>query len=201
MAVLIDSGLRGNVDALLIHRANGDDDITSTATDSAVLSYAGIDGESHSGLTRESCVRVKGQYKEGTEIRNTRQLSIVSTEELATIATLMGISTIEPSWLGASMCVSGIPDFTMLPPSTRLIFSGGVSLVIDMENEPCEYPAKVISKYHPDEGKFFVKHAFGKRGVTAWVEKPGVIDTQESVAVHVPRVRPYLHGKQHRKID
>ena len=201
MAVLIDSGLRGKVESLLIHHANSDDDITSAVIESAHLTYAGIEGESHSGLTRESCVRVKGQYKEGTEIRNTRQLSIVSAEELAQVAALMGIETIQPSWLGASLCVSGIPDFTRLPPSTRLIFSGGVSLVIDMENEPCEYPARVISEYHPDEGKYFVKHAFGKRGVTAWVEKPGVINSNESLSVHVPRVRTYRHGKQHPVFD
>ncbi len=197
MAVLINSGLRGVVDALLFHRANDNEDITSVAVESASLSYAGIDGESHSGLTRESCVRVKGQYKEGTEIRNTRQLSIVSTEELAEIAGLMDIAAIEPCWLGASLCLSGIPDFTMLPPSTRLIFSGGVSLVIDMENEPCEYPARVISQYYPDKGKYFVKHALGRRGVTAWVEKTGTIESGESLSVHVPRVRPYRHGRQH----
>lgn len=197
MAVLIYSGIEGKTEALLVHRGSGDD-ITTESIESVNVTYEGFDGESHSGLTRASCVRVKQQYPEGTEIRNTRQLSVVSIEELGVVADLMGIDAISPSWVGANLCVSGIPDFTLLPPSTRLIFSGGVSLVIDMENEPCEYPARVISEHYPEQGKLFVKHAFGRRGVTAWVEKEGCIKNGETVSVHVPRVRAYRHGKQHK---
>ena len=197
MAVLIDSGLQGITESLLVH-GGSNTDITTAALDPVNVTYNGFDGDSHSGLTRESCVRVKQQYAIGTEIRNTRQISIISAEELAQVADLMGIPAIEPSWLGANICVSGIADFSLLPPSTRLLFSGGVSLVIDMENEPCEYPAKVIEQHYADKGRFFVKHAFGRRGVTAWVEKQGSIATGDVVSVHVPRVRAYPHGKQHK---
>ena len=197
MAVLIDSGLQGVTESLLVH-GGSTTDITTAALNSVNVTYNGFDGDSHSGLTRESCVRVKQQYAPGTEIRNTRQISIVSVEELAQVAELMEIPSIEASWLGANICVSGIADFSLLPPSTRLLFSGGVSLVIDMENEPCEYPANVIEQHYTDKGRLFVKHAYGRRGVTAWVEKQGSIDTGDVVSVHVPRVRAYPHGKQHK---
>lgn len=189
MAILIDSGMRGSVSALLVHQHNENDDITSEPIGSVQVSFAGFAGESHSGLTRKSCVRVKRQYPIGTEIRNTRQISIVSDEELQVIADALDIGNLPPQWLGASLSLCGIPDFTSLPPSTRLMFEGGVSLVIDMENEPCFHPGQVISSYHPDKGKLFVKQATGRRGVTAWVEREGVLSSGEGVAVHVPKIR------------
>ena len=48
--------------------------------------FTGFPGESHGGLTRPSCSRVSELHPKGTEIRNVRQLSVVSAEELARIA-------------------------------------------------------------------------------------------------------------------
>lgn len=192
MAVLRESGISGEIHSLLIH-ADKKDDITSVACESVEVSFAGFKGESHSGLTRESCVRVKEQYREGTIIRNTRQISIVSTEELALIAELMDISSIKPEYLGANICVSGIPDFSLLPPSSRLLFSSGVSLVVDMQNEPCKYPAQVIDTIYPGRGKYFIKHALERRGVTAWVEREGQLTAHDTVAVHIPVQGRYVH--------
>lgn len=190
MAILQNTGVVGSIHSLLVHPTK-DDDITSEVVDKVAVSYTGFAGESHSGLTRQSCVRVKSQYEQGTEIRNTRQISIVSVEELATIAALLEIPDIQPRWLGANICIAGITDFTAVPPSSRLIFAGGVSLVVDMENEPCIYPAEVIDKHFPGRGKYFVKNASGCRGVTAWVEREGALTTGETVAVHAPRVRTW----------
>ena len=127
----------------------------------------------------------------GTTIRNTRQISIVSDEELAKIAERLGISHIKPEWLGANISLSGVPDFSCVPPSARLLFAGGVSLVIDAENEPCQYPADIIDKYFPGSGKRFVKNAMGIRGATAWVERDGTLKKDESVAIHLPRIRQW----------
>jgi len=106
-------------EAILIN-ATPDEDLSSNRISTVRVTYAGFDGESHSGLVRASCVRVRSQYSEGTEIRNTRQISIVSIEELALIADSMGIDRLEPEWVGANLLVSGIPDFSKIPPSTRL---------------------------------------------------------------------------------
>lgn len=191
MTVIKDSGCRGDVRALCVH-TNENNDITTVAVDSVDVSFKGFEGDSHSGLTRQSCVRVVRQYKTGTTIRNTRQISIVSAEELAHIAATMNIPSIQPEWLGANMCISGIPDFTKIPPATRLIFSSGAALVIDVENKPCKYPAAIIEKHHQGSGKLFVPSAMESRGVTAWVEREGRIGSSDTVEVHVPVQRAWL---------
>ena len=153
--------------------------------------FDGIAGEAHGGLTRPSCSRVKLQYPRGTEIRNTRQIAIVSAEELAEIAGAMGLDRLEPAWLGASMVVEGLPAFTCIPPSSRLIFEGGTGLVVDMENAPCRLPAAEIERHCPGKGSGFAKHAAGRRGVTAWVERPGAIALGERLTLHIPPQRLY----------
>lgn len=177
-------------EAILINTAP-DEDLSSNRISKVRVTYAGFDGESHSGLVRASCVRVRGQYAEGTEIRNTRQISIVSIEELALIAESMGIDALEPEWVGANLLVSGIPDFSRIPPSTRMIFAGGASLVVDLENSPCKYPGEIIERHHPGKGGLFAKAAYGRRGVTAWVEREGSIAMGEDIRVHIPPQRIY----------
>lgn len=167
------------------------EDLSSSRVSSIRASYAGFEGESHSGLVRSSCVRVRHQYPQGTEIRNTRQISILSAEELAIIADSMGVSELKPEWLGANLIVSGIPDFSQIPPSTRMIFAGGASLVVDLENSPCKYPGEVINRHHPGFGKLFARAAVGRRGVTAWVEREGGIDIGDSIKLYIPPQRIY----------
>ena len=160
--------LDSRVQAILVNSTH-DEDLSSRPVDSVGVSYEGFEGESHSGLVRASCVRVRHQYPQGTEIRNTRQISIVSVEDLAEIADNMGVESLQPEWLGANLLVSGIPSFSQIPPSTRMIFDGGASLVVDLENSPCKYPGEIIERHHPGFGKLFAKAAVGKRGVTAWL--------------------------------
>lgn len=172
-------------EAILIN-STPDEDLSSSQIQSVNVSYEGLEGESHSGLVRQSCVRVRNLYVEGTEIRNTRQISLVSAEDLAAIADKMGISKLAPEWVGANLMVSGIPNFTRIPSSTRLIFEGGASLVVDVENSPCKYPGEIIDRHHPGMGKLFPKAAYGLRGITAWVEREGQINSGDSIKVHIP---------------
>jgi MOSC domain-containing protein YiiM len=182
--------LDARTEAILIN-STPDEDLSSSRIESAAVSYAGIEGESHSGLVRASCVRVRHQYPQGTEIRNTRQISIVSVEELAEIAAKMGIPRLQPEWLGANLLVSGIPNFSQIPPSTRMIFSGGASLVVDLENSPCKYPGEIIERHHPGHGARFARAAVGRRGVTAWVEREGKINSGDSIRLYIPPQRIY----------
>src|SRR5690606_23608163 len=131
------------------------------------------EGEDHGTGTRPSCSRVTAQYPRGTIIRNVRQASLVSAEELAAIARVMQIDALDPAWLGATMVIEGIPDFSHVPPSSRLQAPSGATLVIDMENRPCQLPARVIETAMPGIGKRFKPAAEGRRGVTAWVEREG----------------------------
>ena len=161
-------------------------------------SFAGVVGEVHGGVTRASCSRVTGQHPRGTEIRNVRQFSVLSAEELALIAQGMGLAVLDPGLLGASLVISGIPDFTHLPPSSRLQFEGGATLVVDMENRPCQLPAKEIEAVHQGFGRAFKSAASDRRGVTAWVEREGVLRVGAKVRLHVPDQRAWDYLAQAR---
>jgi len=157
----------------------------------AELTFGGIAGEAHAGLTRPSCSRVLLQHPKGTEIRNVRQLSVLSAEELAEIEQAMGVDSLFPAWVGASLVIEGIPDFTHVPPSSRLQGPSGASLVIDMENRPCQLPARVIESHRPGRGKAFKAAAEGRRGVTAWVEREGRLALGDVLRLHVPDQRAW----------
>ena len=172
--------------------------LPSQAETEVFASFAGVAGEVHGGLVRASCSRVLGLYPRGTEIRNVRQFSVLSAEELALIAEEMGLAALYPSLLGASLVISGIPDFTHLPPSSRLQFEGGATLVVDMENRPCTLPAKEIEAVHAGFGKKFKPAAKDRRGVTAWVEREGVLRLGATVRLHVPDQRAWDYLPQAR---
>ncbi len=164
--------------------------LRSSPLDSAMLEFAGFAGESHGGLTRPSCVRVEDLYEQGTEIRNTRQLSIVSAEELDEIARRMEVDLIEPRLLGASLVISGIPRLTLVPPGSRLQFQGGATVTVDLENLPCNLPAREIEREKPGFGRKFKAAARNRRGVTAWVEREGSVSVGDRVCLFVP-VQPH----------
>ncbi|RYG90820.1 MOSC domain-containing protein [Loktanella sp. IMCC34160] len=158
------------------------------------LTWAGNPDDVHAGETRPSCSRVKSQYPKGTEIRNTRQLSVVSAEELAEIAATLGLDQIDPALVGASIVVEGLPDFSHLPPSSRLQADSGATLTVDMQNRPCQFPALTIEKAAPGHGKAFKPAAEGKRGVTAWVERPGLLRLGDQLRLHIPDQRGWMPG-------
>lgn len=167
------------------------ENIRSQALENAFASYAGFDGDYHAGLTRASCVRVKAQHPKGTEIRNVRQFSILSLEEMKAIAAQIGLETLAPEHLGASIVVQGIPDFTHLPPSSRLQAENGTTIVIDMLNAPCLFPAREIEKDAEGHGKDFKSAAQGRRGVCAWVEREGQLAVGDTLRLHVPGQRAW----------
>jgi len=168
--------------------------ITSVPLEVMPLSFAGYEGEVHSGVTRPSCSRVLKQHPRNTEIRNVRQLCVVSAEEMAEVAADMGLAAMDYAWVGASLVLEGIPDLTHLPPSSRLQGPDGVTLVVDMENLPCQEPAVTIEKALPGQGKGFKRAAEGKRGVTAWVEREGTLRLGDEVVLHVPAQRGWQPG-------
>lgn len=168
------------------HVANRVAALESAAVMEIMARFSGPDGEDHGGLTRLSCSRVLGQYPRNTEIRNVRQFAVVSAEELEEIAVKMGLAALDPALLGSSMVVSGIPDFSNVPPSSRLQAESGATLVVDMQNRPCTLPARPIENRHPGFGKAFKPAANGRRGVTAWVEREGMFRVGQTIRLHVP---------------
>lgn len=189
--MLTPTEIYGEITALLINE-NREHSLESHAVDEIDVTYEGFEGEAHGGLTRPSCSRVLRQYgTRGTEIRNARQISILSTEELDEIAKALDIPVVRPEWVGANLVLRGIPQLSQLPPSSRLIFEGGASVVIDIENGPCRFPGDVIEQHHPGKGRAFPKAARGLRGVVGWVEKTGKLRNGERARLHIPPQRIY----------
>ncbi|WP_371169859.1 MOSC domain-containing protein [Aliiroseovarius sp. 2305UL8-7] len=124
-----------------------------------------------------------------------RQVSILSEEELAEVAAELELDHINPEWLGASMIVRGLPDFTHLPPSARLQADDGATLVVDMENQPCTLVSREVEKARPGHGIGFKPAAVGKRGVTAWVERPGALKLGGTLRLHIPGQRAWQPGR------
>lgn len=106
----------------------------------------------------------------------------------------MEIPQVLPEWLGANLVIAGIPTVSLLPGSTRLLFSSGAALVVDTENGPCRFPADIIERHYPGRGMKFIAAATHKRGVTAWVEKEGDICRGDTIAIHLPPQRHYSAG-------
>ena len=151
--------------------------------ESFVLTYAGLEGDRHAGLTMKSGVRQKHLPK-GTEIRNARQLSLVSVEECAAIAADLGLPRLDPAWLGANIVISGREGFTQLPLSSRLVFDSGAVVVIDADNLPCTHAGKAIARAVGGDGGLpqrFVKAATDRRGLVGWVERPGLVRVGDGV--------------------
>ena len=165
---------------------NRDLSLRSAGCSDVSLTFAGIAGESHSGLTRPACVRVSDLYESGTEIRNTRQISIVSAEELEIVAAEMELDKINPGLLGANMVISGIPELTLVPPGSRIQFERGATVTVDLENLPCNLPAREIESELPGFGKRFKPAARNRRGITAWVEREGMVGLGDGVRLFVP---------------
>lgn len=166
--------------------------LRSEARDKLELTFDGVSGEGrHAGRTRASCVRVSAQHPKGTEIINERQLSVLSAEELDLIAKDCGLDALDPSLIGASLVIKGIPDFSHVPPSSRLQGPDGATLVIDMENRPCIYPGQEIESDAPGHGKAFKAAAKDRRGVTAWIQRPGMLRVGDTMRLHVPDQRAW----------
>ena len=193
MSVVIKTKLIGRVEQLL-SALSRDDGFEKQQRPSINLLFSGPEGDCHSGQTRLSDSRTLQTYKRSTTIRNVRQITLISAEEMADVATAMGLPQMNASWLGANVLTSGIPDLTLLPPSSRLQFPSGATLVIDMENMPCRQVASVIEKIHPEKGALFVKAATHKRGLTAWVEREGEIHMGDAITVFIPPQRIYAHA-------
>lgn len=165
------------------------------------LTFAGPKGEAHAGLTRASDSRVVAQHAKGTEIRNVRQVSILSREDLEAIAAEMGLARVEPAWFGATMVVEGIPDFTLIPPASRLQDeASGATLTVDMENLPCHLVSREIEAVRPGHGRAFKPAAAGRRGVTAWVEREGAIALGARLRLHLPAQPAWPHRDPHARL-
>jgi len=186
----IEAGRRLKGRAVTVLRADGDG-FVSREVPELVLDLEGIVGDFHRGHSRRSGGR-EPWYRRGTVIRNERQVSIVSPDELSEVARRMELAELRPGWIGANIAIADIADLSMLPSGTLLFFEGGATLKIDSQNHPCKMAGRAIADHVGAADReamalLFPKVAQQLRGVVAWVEKPGTIRQGEAVSVRVPR--------------
>ncbi|MGI9350036.1 MAG: MOSC domain-containing protein [Rhizobiaceae bacterium] len=182
--------LNGKVTRVL--RADGDDFVTKDV-DKLILGYGGIKGDFHEGLTRASGAR-EPWYRRETEMRNERQISILSEEELAEIAPAMGLDAVDAGWIGANLVFEGVANMSYLPPRTLILFDSGVTLRIDGYNAPCRCAGGSIARHVANEAEDhaqtdlalqFKDAAHMKRGLVAWVEREGEIHTGDTFTARI----------------
>lgn len=179
--------LTATVDGLFVANGTG---FQTSPVESLDLTYEGISGDFHAGITRKSGGR-EPWYPRGTEVRNERQLTLVAHDELEMVAHDMGVERVAPEWIGANMTLDGVPMLSMLPASTLLFFEGGATLKVDYQNGPCRIAGAAIADNLGRSGDEDIALAFPKvakrrRGILAWVEKPGTVRLGETCRVQIP---------------
>jgi hypothetical protein len=175
----------GTVRAVLVGRDPRS--LVSTPQLRVNVTFEGFEDDRHSGITHPSDGRTPF-YPRGTEIRNHRQVSLVSVEELAQIAGALNLPEVRPEWLGANLLVEGIPSFTLLPYMTRLFFGSGAVLVVTDETLPCSDPGKVLEEQFPQVSGLaaeFPRAALHRSGLVAVVDRPGVIQVGDELRLHI----------------
>jgi hypothetical protein len=179
--------------------AGGNEDLSKDACQQIEVDFTGIVGDHHAGPSREA---YSGDREpKGTVIRNDRQWSAVSVEELAQISERLDLAEpLQASTLGANLCLEGIDDFSLLPRGSRLKFPSGAALMVEEYNPPCMYmSAQVALKHTTRSGKplsrgQWQKPASGRRGIVGVVDVPGVIRLGDTVTVEVfetPEINRY----------
>ncbi len=155
--------------------------------ESISLDWGGVPGDRHYGEHMQSNSREGHAFPRGTTIRNYRQISIVDQAELEKIAQRLELDRIAPGTIADNIATEGIPDLTALPLMTRLRFPSGATIMTGGENNPCTIAGGMVQARYGAQAHKFPKAAIHLRGITGWVERPGVIrigDSIELISLH-----------------
>ena len=175
------------------------DDLGKRPCERIEVDFNGVVGDRHAGPARTA---YSGDREpKGTVLRNDRQWSGVSVEELAEIAERLDLAEpLQSGTLGANLCVEGIPDFSLLPRGSRLSFPSGAALVVEEYNPPClDMGAQIAAIHRTKSGQSltnsqWLKPAAGRRGVVGVVDVPGTISLHDEITVKLfepPKIRRY----------
>lgn len=155
--------------------------------DTVHLDLGGAPGDRHYGTTMKSGGRQYPLYSRGTEILNTRQLSMIDVAELHAIAAALHIDDIAPGTIADNITTSGLPLLTALAPMTRLAFGDspgeGAVVITGGENDPCVIAGRMVAARYGCRAESFPKAAIHRRGLTGWVEHPGAIRVGDRITV------------------
>ncbi|MDB5194845.1 MAG: hypothetical protein JWO84_29 [Parcubacteria group bacterium] len=179
----------------------------------------GPDGDNHKGFLRQlsghdrDYLRTSGLQR-GDQVFNWRSWTGLSKEELEEVEALLD-ARIPQGCLLENMMVEGIPNFSKLHPTTRLVFPhrdqpelfderktvGQAILAVWEENGPCKTVGKRLEDHHGIEGLMsrFVEAAKGKRGVMGFVLSPGLVQVGDTVLVYSPVGVENVLNRQHER--
>ncbi|HLC66144.1 MAG TPA: molybdenum cofactor sulfurase [Candidatus Nanoarchaeia archaeon] len=177
----------------------GDDYFVTKPVTDLAFDLEGAIGDRHHGLSTVSGGRFSTLYARDTTVRNNRQWSAISPEEIQNIAAGLEVSELTPQLLGINLLVEGLGSVSQLPPMTYLIFSpeqgdfrpqrpDDVTLIVYGEALPCRIAGKALVEPYQrqDLESAFPKAAMGKRGTTGWVEKGGIVQPGHAVYALTP---------------
>jgi hypothetical protein len=169
--------------------------------------YFLLDGpchENHAGFERKlsghdsEYVRTSS-LKKGATVFNWRTWTGLSRGEISEVEQELGVE-IPFGCLLENITFSGIPNFSKLAPTTRLVFpfrekmlyGEQAILAVWEENGPCKHVGKRLADHHSnfDLMTTFVAAAHGKRGVMGIVVAPGLIEVGDEVLVYPPARAP-----------
>jgi hypothetical protein len=172
-----------------VHKGDNED-LSKQPQTSLTAEIGGFAGDKHQGPTRKTW---EGEWQPaGTIRRNEREWSAVSVEELSHISEQLDLTEpLSPATLGANLCVEGIPEFSLLPKGTLLVFPSGAMLQVEEYNPPCsDMGAQIASKYsthsnQPLTDQTWLRPASGRRGLVGVIDYPGEIRAGDEVEVRV----------------
>ena len=179
--------LKGRI--VSVHTGNNED-LSKQPQTSLTAEIGGFAGDKHQGPERKTWA---GEWDPPDTIRrNERQWSGVSVEELAHITERLELKQpLTPTTLGANLCIADIPEFSLLPKGTRLVFPSGAVLLVEEYNPPCsDMGAQIARRYstrsnEPLTGQSWLRPASGRRGVVGVIDVPGEIRPGDEVEVRV----------------
>ncbi len=189
----------GKVGAL--YRTAGADDFVTAGVDALELTLHGIAGARHHGITRGASAR-EPWLERGFELRNDRQLSAVSADEMAEVAAALKLPSCDPELLGANLLVQGIAGFSRIAPGAILAiggvwggegrFDGTALLKVEGYNRPCRNPGRRLARHfdRPELEFSFVNAARSLRGLVLSVAHGGPVRTGDPVVVIPPLLAP-----------
>ena len=187
MKKFLGTTLNGRVAAL---HMGSNEDLSKQAQTSLDAEINGFAGDKHQGPLRKTW---EGDWQPADTIRrNERMWSGVSVEELAHITAQLDLTEpLSPLTLGANLCFEGIPEFSLLPKGTLLVFPSGAALAVEEYNPPCiDMGAQIVSKFSTRSGQSLKAHSWlrpaaGRRGLVGVIDYPGEIRAGDEVEVRV----------------
>ncbi len=153
-------------------------------------------GDDHHGHTRV-LGKHDGDYLKSSELTgadevfNWRSWTGLSNEEVTETEKALDY----PIPLGTvfeNIRISGIPNFSKLPPTTRLVFprrfTNQAILTVWEENGPCRTAGERVAALYnePRLVAKYVKAALNRRGVMGFVLSPGQVCVGDEVRVYAP---------------